>query len=153
MSAPGLRLRAMAVLTGGAVVVGLTARGLARVVDGPPTPPWSLPAWLRSDEMRSGSNLRPLLFVTPGCRWCADELAMWRGLAPKPRVLVLQTVAAPTSHPRIAPELARHLGIRRVPTTLWLDRHDTVRAVVVGRTPPRRLQQLRELHAPAEVVR
>lgn len=118
----------------------------------PERPQRSEPVASGEPSVRAPGGLRPVLIVTPTCPWCREELAMWRRLAVSgrvaaqavPQVLVLtrnapgrwaKSVSVPGARQRsIEASLVEEIGLRRVPTTLWLDETNTVRHVTTGRS-------------------
>jgi peroxiredoxin len=145
-------------VAGGLLALGHAALGAksARM----PAPPFALPGPLRSALPVPADSPSPrltvALYVTASCPFCRAELAHWGTLADRfpelfrfLRVVVIAPdpprAADTTWLPRALPharvrdahgDIARALGVRAVPVTLYLDPADTVRDLTVGERPP-----------------
>ena len=91
-----------------------------------------------------------VMYVDRECRHCKAELDLWEAMTSEMTKVERWVVASPRSDMSsdrwVPPSLRRRtvrdadgaiadaLGLNAVPVTFWLDAHDTVRFVNVGRT-------------------
>lgn len=157
----------IAVVVLAAVVVVPTALALLASPNPPDLeqkPPYPLPSVTGTD--RAGGVWDPregiqgptaLLYVSERCPYCRRELAHWDALRRDGAQIPLWIVSSPDSEfaaadwvpaglrERIASDpdgaIARALGVRAVPATLWVDTHGMVRAQRLGASSPRRIRE------------
>lgn len=111
-------------------------------------PPW---LWTMASETDFGvSGPAAVMYVDRECRHCKAELDLWEAMTSEMTEVERWIVASPrsdmSSNRWVPPSLRRRtvrdadgviadaLGLNAVPVTFWLDAHDTVRFVKVGRT-------------------
>lgn len=119
-----------------------------------PEPPWPLPGLegktAEGAEWRSDAGLggpAALMYATPTCPYCKDELQRWSALVEegiRPNLWVVAATDADRDLSWVPPALrsrtiadadgsiGRNLFVRYVPVTYWTDDADTVRDVRVG---------------------
>lgn len=148
-----------------AVVVGATVAACIVVpaawsgrYGSPSTPetPWPLPSLVgetpEGAEWSSDAGLggpAALMYATPTCPFCKDELQSWSALVEegaRPNLWIIADADAEGDLSWVPPALrsrtiadvddsiARSLSVRYVPVTYWTDAVDTVRVVRVGRS-------------------
>lgn len=115
---------------------------------GLPTPPWSWKMMSKTDLGVAGPAA--VMYVDRECSHCEAQLDLWEAMKSEMTNVEKWVIASPKSDMNsdrwVPPSLrwrtihdsdgaiADALAVNAVPITFWLDAHDTVRSVQVGRT-------------------
>ncbi len=155
---------ALALLVGvAAIPLVLSSLGTFETPELSASPPYPVPSvegidrsgdrWQAAGDLEAAGAL---VYVSEQCPHCRSELAHWAALSAADEEIPLRIVASPTSEfegldwvPQVLRErvvsdaegaIAKALGVRSVPVTLWIDSGGVVRDQRMGASSARQIQ-------------